>query len=347
MSEPEDDDKDQLWSEASLWFARMRSPDAEEFRPEFEEWLARGALHRRYYNRATEYWINSEAAYSKGRQQIRGSVERAPEPSPKRRLKWRAMPALVLAAVLAAGSITVWVTHPGTEGGSAVPLRTRAEAPSGISQFVTTAGEHRRVWLPDGSAVMLAGGTMLNVKFDATMRGLELNRGNARFEVAHEFRPFVVFAGGGSVTAHGTVFDVGVTADHRVSVRLIKGSVDVRFPGARRGKGEPSIRRLEPGDTVTFETSPGQSSGRAQSASDSAAIQSARDYRDVRVADIVREANRLSKVPIRFADPALEQEKISGRFRIDDATTLAERLATLFDLAVDRSNPAEILLRPK
>ncbi len=54
MTQPTDQDKDQLWSEATLWFARMRSPEADALRPEFEAWLARGALHRRYYNRAAE-----------------------------------------------------------------------------------------------------------------------------------------------------------------------------------------------------------------------------------------------------------------------------------------------------
>jgi ferric-dicitrate binding protein FerR (iron transport regulator) len=37
---------DQQMREASLWFARMRGPDAEEWRPQFEQWLALGASHR-------------------------------------------------------------------------------------------------------------------------------------------------------------------------------------------------------------------------------------------------------------------------------------------------------------
>src|SRR3546814_5408814 len=45
---------DQQMREASLWFARMRGPDAEEWRPQFEDWLALGASHRGAYNRAGE-----------------------------------------------------------------------------------------------------------------------------------------------------------------------------------------------------------------------------------------------------------------------------------------------------
>ncbi len=31
---------DQLTREGSLWFARMRGPDAQSYRPQFEHWLS-------------------------------------------------------------------------------------------------------------------------------------------------------------------------------------------------------------------------------------------------------------------------------------------------------------------
>ena len=55
MSEPDRDrPQGQLFEEAAAWFARMRGPDAEASRDEFEAWLARGALHRSAYNRAAD-----------------------------------------------------------------------------------------------------------------------------------------------------------------------------------------------------------------------------------------------------------------------------------------------------
>src|SRR3546814_7949257 len=33
---------DQLTREGSLWFARMRGPDAQSYRPQFEHWLSLG-----------------------------------------------------------------------------------------------------------------------------------------------------------------------------------------------------------------------------------------------------------------------------------------------------------------
>jgi transmembrane sensor len=42
----------------------------------------------------------------------------------------------------------------------------------------------------------------------------------------------------------------------------------------------------------------------------------------------------------------LGERRVSGRFRIDDTELLADRLAALFDLTVDRSKATAILLRP-
>lgn len=344
MNEPEREDKDQLWSEATLWFARMRSPDAEQFRPEFEQWLARGALHRRYYNRAAEYWVDSGSALLPGgiQRAARARKDGHVEPHRKRSL------ALIALSVVVAGATILWVADPRDGRSPGGPSMATTRAPSAISRFATAAGEHRRVQLADGSVVTLAGGTILEVQFGAAMRRLELDRGRARFEVAHQARPFTVFAGGGSVTAHGTIFDVGVSADHRVSVRLIRGSIDVRFPKPDRATVEPPARRLQPGETISFEAAVARAQDRPPPADATAgAAAQARDYRDVRLSEIVGEANRTAAVPIRFADASIAQKQISGRFRINDTMVLAERLAALFDLAIDRSNAAEIVLRPK
>ena len=47
---------DTIMAEATLWFGRMRGPEAEQHKAEFERWLARGALHRSFYNRAGEIY---------------------------------------------------------------------------------------------------------------------------------------------------------------------------------------------------------------------------------------------------------------------------------------------------
>src|SRR3546814_20378549 len=66
-------------------------------------------------------------------------------------------------------------------------------------------------------------------------------------------RPFIVLAGGGSVTARGTVFDVILGKDKRVTVRLLRGAVDVERPqGVKGGRGAGAVARLEPGEVLSF-----------------------------------------------------------------------------------------------
>lgn len=341
MSEPED--KDQLWSEATLWFARMRSPDAEQFRPEFEEWLARGALHRRYYNRAGEYWVDSGSALFDGDDQQSDDAAEVSRSSIRR--KRGSKITLVAASLVIAGSTVALLIHPHSNPPAPSIAVTQAPLPS--AQFATVAGEQRVLRLADGSLVMLGGDTILRVQLTTAARRLLLDRGRARFEVAHEARPFVVFAGGGSVTARGTVFEVGMSADHRVSVRLIRGSVDVSFPTPARASGRPMPRRLHPGETVRFDAAVAQTSDRTTAAPAPSPANLPQDYQDVRLADIVAGVNRHAAVPIRLADPATGELKVSGRFRTDETAPLADRLAALFDLVVDRSDPSVLVLRPK
>ncbi len=73
---------------------------------------------------------------------------------------------------------------------------------------------------------------------------------------------------------------------------------------------------------------------------------SARDFEEVRLADLVAAANRIATVTIRFDNAALGERRISGHFRLDDTEKLARRLALLLDLVVDRDG-SEIILRPR
>src|SRR3546814_4387812 len=95
-----------------------------------------------------------------------------------------------------------------------------------VTELASKSGEIRTVALEDGSRVTLDTDTIVHVAYSPTERGLKLERGRARFDVSYDAsRPFVVFAGGGSITAHGTVFDVAVV-DRHVSVALLRGSIE-------------------------------------------------------------------------------------------------------------------------
>lgn len=335
--------EDRLFEEAASWFARMRGPDSESSRSEFESWLALGEAHRSAYNRAAEIF-----AMGKLLGEDRAPPERGePKPGSSR------IPIFASLGLfgLAAATILFVLLVPG--------WAVRKDAPGGpqVALLTAPAGGPRLVRLADGSLVRLQGATRVSVRFTADRRTLALDRGAARFEVAHESRPFIVLAGGGAITAHGTIFEVALSADRRVSVRLFQGSIEVNLPRSGRNGAPPGSKLLRPGQTLSFAAAGAQGAAGPESASSvesngakpapGTAAEAARDYDSVRLADLVAAANRTASRPIRLADARTGERRVSGRFRIDDTTLLAERLALLFNLGIDRANPAEIVLESR
>lgn len=333
---------DQLLEEASLWFARMRGPDAETYRPEFEKWLSLGAAHLGAYNRAGEVFaIGRFLAHEKST--APASPPYAPEKS------WRVY---AISAVLVLGlGVAGWV-------GFSRPSPDHAAQPAiskvaiGESRSYSTVGAtSRSVTLPDGSVVALEADTILRTQYDGDRRDLRLERGSARFDVAHERRPFTVFAGGGRVTARGTLFDVSLASPGRVVVRLLRGAIDVERPA--RSYGQPvysTVTRLSIGDELSFAL-PVQRLGAAEAGSGIPATDNqpefslVREFNGAPLSAVVSETNRDSLTAIRLADPSIGNLKVSGRFRVDSPEQVAGRLASLFDLEAKREAPNMIVLR--
>lgn len=348
-----------LIEEAALWFARMRGPEAEAHRIGFEAWLAGDARHRAAYNRSAEIFsmgkfLAEETRTTDADPRQVATCEAAAE---RRVLLWT--PALLVGVCLVA--LFSWVILASPAGrlfGSADGVATKASNPLQQSiEFATGPMDQRTERLADGSTVKLGPLSLVTVSYDGGRRLLRLERGRARFEVAHDPRPFVVMAGNGSVTARGTVFEVTVRDDAKVEVLLLRGSVDVAVPSAPAAS--PRVTRMAPGQSLTFESPasaidmasagapPGAPPGAAGGSGATSADGNIREVDGVRVADLIGEANALGRVSIRLDDPQYGDRRISGRFRVADPVKLAERLAAIFDLAIDRSDPRVIVLRDK
>ncbi|MBB5986623.1 FecR family protein [Sphingobium lignivorans] len=340
MNEPEAppaEPPEQLAREAATWFARMRGPDADAHRAAFDAWLAQGAAHRSAYNRAAEIFALGKLL---AEPETAASVRRG------RRPRIAALTAGIALLLSAAGWFALHRSGP--DGPAPAVVAGRGNDTRLLS---TVAGERRTIRLADGSVVRLEGDSMVRTGFSADMRQLRLERGSARFEVAHERRPFVVLAGGGSVTARGTIFEVALTGRGHVDVHLLQGAVDVALPGRNSENRPEAVRRLAAGERVSFVAKPpasgtGLSVPGAANPPPSPLPSPARDFTGIAVADLVAEANRDAVRPIRLADASLGARRVSGRFRVDDTSLLARRLAALFDGTADSSDPQEIVLRP-
>jgi transmembrane sensor len=340
-----------LLEEASLWFSRMRGPDAEEFREGFERWLALGAAHLGAYNRAGEIFALGKFLTETPDEE---TINKRNRPDPA--IGWRTL--TVAACVLLAIGLAGWLGRDiiGAKFGAGTQVAsTSSTAPATVERVAADEGTTRKLTLADGSTVSLSPGSVLETRFDARKRELKLESGRAWFEVAHETRPFIVLAGGGSVTARGTIFEVILGRDNGVTVHLLRGAVDVERPMASAAVdgGKPNVTRLAPGETLSFGTSsPPSLASTTQPELQAITMTSpvasqAIEYDMAPLSQIVAQANLRSALTIRLADPAIGDLKVSGRFRIDDPERVAERLASLFNLKAERIGNDEILLQAR
>lgn len=334
--EPTEGAAEALAREAAHRFARTRGPDAEVHRAELEAWLAEAPEHRAAYNRAAEIFAMGKLLSEPD------APPAAVTPEPKRGRK--VLVAMLTTITACAIGVGDWITYQSSAPPSDPPA---AVAGTTDHRTLSTSTAPQTVQLADGSTVTLAANTMVGVEIAAGVRQLRLVRGKARFEVAHERRPFIVLAGGGSVTARGTVFEVALAPAGKVEVRLIRGAVDVALP---RGapKATPAIRRLTPGQEVMYPVEPEHTAARVISAG-AAGLESTtpQSFEAVSVQELVALANRTTSRPIRLAEPSLGARRVSGWFRVDDTLLLARRLGALLCSDVDLRDAHQIVVAPQ
>jgi transmembrane sensor len=213
------DDRDEI---ATAWFARRRSgsmPAAEA--AELEAWLAADPANRAAYDAVDLTWRAAEALRSDP--EVLSLREEA--------LKARYLPRRRLMGVgLAAAAVIGAVLLSPLALTSVGALRALHD-----QEFRTGVGQQATVKLPDGSVVTLNTDTVLRTRADKGQRLLFLDKGQAYFKVAHDpAHPFVVAAGGRTVTALGTQFDVRV-GPREFRVTLVQGKVRVEAPATAVG----------------------------------------------------------------------------------------------------------------
>lgn len=327
-------ESNQLQREASEWFARMRGDEAERHRAGFERWLARGAVHRSAYNRIANLYSDGKRVNWENLpplQPVRGAAKRV----------WMVSIGVAALVGFVAWRMVAVPILPGDSGLNAPPVEI-ARKSDGV-QYATRLGEIRTVKLSDGSKLTIDTDTLITIDFGQTARHLRLEHGRARFEVAHEARPFVVDAGDVEVIARGTVFDVSYLEGRRVKVQLFHGAVDVT---RRTPTGESSIIRLQPGNGVLYDGSAGSQLSPASADRPEDWPSGIVEFRKTPLSEVIAQMNRYAVAKIRLAEPRLGDIEVSGLFRINDPVTLTEHLAELLGLHVERTSGEIILSRP-
>jgi transmembrane sensor len=209
--------------EATGWIVRIKAHDASEAdRRDFQAWLNANPENQTAYAKLERTWGAVEAL-----QHLKGRAA-ANDTAPRLRRSWTLPAAAIAACALLAIGAGVWFT--------------RARSPFAPSEHYATApAEVRTITLGDGSTITLSGAGDASIAISDSERRVELTRGYALFDVAHDpARPFVVHTPEGDITVLGTSFVVRV-GEGEVRTTVLRGRVSgaAERPGLFSREAEP------------------------------------------------------------------------------------------------------------
>lgn len=213
--------------------------------------------------------------------------------------------------------------------------------------YATATAERRVVTLDDGSVISLDAATELRVRYDDDMRRLELVRGQARFDVAHDTsRPFTVKAREQTIVATGTAFNIDLLGP-RVLVTLIEGAVTVlNVPGVGDVLADErrTSLRLEPGQQLVVAPA-GPAALATASATRATAWETGQIVFENEPLSVA--AERVSRYNHReiAADAEAGSYRISGVFRAGDETAFVNAVVAHLPVSVEDGPHGSLVFR--
>ncbi|MET3435731.1 FecR domain-containing protein [Sphingomonas sp. 1185] len=319
MSQPPQSPPDATIDTVAIdWALRMADPASADW-DAFTDWLEADPDHAGRYDRAAAMLRDAADALAAHPDVMAAPVVVDDEPvMPARRrrpLGW--IGGAVAAALVGMVGVPLWLDRP---------------QPYAVE---TAAGEMRHIALPDGSRIMLAGGSRVTLD-RADRRRAVVDRGEALFEVRHDAaHPFAVEARGIGLTDLGTVFDVRLGA-RAMRVAVAEGAVMVDPKGA--------ALRLIPGQAVVAE---GDRLIRQPVAIEQVGgwRQGRLAYDGVPLAEVAEDLSRFLRQPVAVM-PAIADRGFRGTIELEAVREQPDLLGRLLDVRV-RRQAAGWMLEPR
>ncbi|WP_271169305.1 FecR family protein [Hansschlegelia plantiphila] len=208
------------------------------------------------------------------------------------------------------------------------------------ADYVTAAGDQRKITLPDGSRMTLNASSAAALDFEGGRRGVRLLDGEAFFEVipdaAHPFRVTSRFS---EVEVKGTAFAVHADAAEDV-IALDYGRVEVSRLPDRRDTAE-----LSPGDMVTATDAALSSVTRVDPAEAFGWTEGRIVFYEKPFSKAIGILRRYYDGAILIMDPRLRGIAVSGNYRLDDPEGAIQNLAEAAGATMTRLPGGVIVLR--
>ena len=210
--------------------------------------------------------------------------------------------------------------------------------------YSTQVGQTFSASLDDGSRVILNTDTQIRVYYSAGERRIELLRGQALFEVAHNAaRPFIVSAGDTETRALGTKFEVRRVGES-VRVTLTQGSVEIT------DRDTPTAKwKLTPGQALALPPRAPQAAKPIAVDTKAATSWTTGDltFQDVSLAEAVAELNRYSRRKILLNEHVDAERVVNGVFSAGDPSDFIAAASSLYGLKSTKKPNGDIELQPK
>lgn len=230
-------------------------------------------------------------------------------------------------------------------------------------QLATKFGEQRKITLDDGSIVHVNTLSDVSIEYTDTARIVNLKKGEALFDVAHDpSRPFQVIAGKTITEAIGTSFNIYLERGH-ASVSVIEGEVALT---STEGTLEAISTNTDEA-TSTVDTFAGNDGRLLLTAGQRVKVDLAKNSAELREADtkaiaswrvgqlvfesnslqeIAHQFNRYNHTKILLSDPNMSAVTFSGIFDSNDPESFVQTLELLGEAKADRTTASVIRLYP-
>jgi transmembrane sensor len=323
---------------AAEWMVRReRASWSESEQARLDAWLSASAAHRVAFIRLQTAWADAERIklLAKNGLVVPETWRPAPPVTPDIPLgngrpdRGRARSRLSAAAVAASLMLVT-----GLAGWHFWSLR--------ATSYRTDVGGLSAISIKDGSTITLNTDSDIRIALSGTERRVELDRGEAFFEVAKDpERPFVVEAGDKRVIAVGTKFSV---RRERNNIRVIvtEGRVRVEHSGASRvletAMISPGAVAVAGAAGVLVQDKPLADAEERLSWRKGTLV-----FHDTQLTEAVAEFNRYNTQQIDIEDREVGALRVGGQFRSNNARGFVRLLAEAFPIQVDARDDRIVL----
>jgi transmembrane sensor len=231
----------------------------------------------------------------------------------------------------------------------------------GMSVMETGIAEHKEILLSDGSKISLGAKTAVTADITDRARTVVLSRGEALFHVAPDpARPFRVIAGGGTITAVGTAFNVRRREDDHVVVTVTEGTVEVapinllnehdtREEASQRRELGAQVQKLIRGQELSYDLQGRFGTPRLADEDLSSSWRDGRlRYRGEPLRNVIPDVNRYSRKPLILGDKAAGELLYSGTvFERDIDEWIAGLQSVYPEVEVTVTDTQHVLIRTR